>query len=167
MSGSPEITNKKESLMLRKLTGSIFLGPMRGTTGESVDTWLAQMTERQVTDLMCLAPQADVTRLSPEYEEWRENPRVMRDGVWQAVEPTGFPIPDLGSLRTPGQSEYNRVVYDRVAMGVPESKTRWRLWIFSGQCHSSTSLFLVSYGIVSNMARSCITFSAYIEAVQC
>ena len=32
---------------------------------------------------------------------------------------------------------------------------------------SSTSLFLVPYGIVSNMARSFNTFSAYIEVAQC
>jgi hypothetical protein len=82
--------------MLRKLTDNIFLGPMPGTAGESVDRWTERLSEHHVTHVICLAPPEDVAELSPDYADWRENPVIRENGIWQEVELIDSPIPDYG-----------------------------------------------------------------------
>jgi protein tyrosine phosphatase len=82
--------------VLRKLTDNIFLGPMPGTTTETVDLWTNRLSKHQVTQVICLAPAKDIKRLSPQYDAWRRNPVIRQEGALQEVGLTDFPVPDYG-----------------------------------------------------------------------
>lgn len=92
--------------MLRKLIDSVYLGPMP-LSGEAFDRWLEEIAREEITDVVCLVPDADIAGLSPDYVVWREFPYYESDGENTSV------------------SVHNLAIRD---YGVPEAGDRERFW---------------------------------------